>query len=105
MSAELKTLLTVHGGGRTIIEKWLNDWLGNRCSTLNSGFKIFTFSQNFKTTFGYYLSNFCVIISGQCCLFVPEDRSIEEKIDPKNIRYFSFLSENTEKISIYLEDD
>ena len=36
MSAQLKTLLTVHGGGQTIIEKWLNDWLGNRCSTLNS---------------------------------------------------------------------
>ena len=69
------------------------------------GFRIFKMFQNFKTTFGYYLSNFCVLISGQCSLFVPEDRSIEEKIDPKTLRYFCFLSENTEKISIYLEDD
>ena len=49
------------------------------------GFGIFKIFQNFKTTFEYYLSNFCVLISGQCSLFVPEDRSIEEKTGPKNI--------------------
>ena len=27
------------------------------------GFRIFKIFQNFKTTFGYYLSNFCVLIS------------------------------------------
>ena len=30
-----------------------------------SGFKIFKISQNFKTTVGYYLPNFCVLISFQ----------------------------------------
>ena len=49
------------------------------------GFGIFKIFQNFKTTFEYYLSNFCDLISDQCSIFVPEDRSKEEKIGPKNI--------------------
>ena len=30
--------------------------------TLFLGFQLFKIFENFKTTFGYYLSNFCVII-------------------------------------------
>ena len=75
MSAQLKTNMAVHGGGRTMIEKGL---IGKRMFnfkfavmrepdlqriTLFLGFKLFKIFENFKTTFGYYLSNFCVLIS------------------------------------------
>ena len=113
MSAQLKTHLTVHGGGRKIFEKWL---IGK--STFNFkftvirepdlqritflGFKIFKIFQNYKTTFGYYLSNFCVLLSFQAnVLFLYQNRKSARKI----FRYFSFLSKNIEKISIYLGDD
>ena len=33
--------------------------------TLFLGFKLFKIFENFKTTFGYYLFNFCVLISFQ----------------------------------------
>ena len=54
------------------------------------GFKIFKTFKNFKTTVRYYLSNFPYFISGQCSLFVPESRRIEEKIGPKNIQVILF---------------
>ena len=74
MSAQLKTHLEVHGGGRTMIEKWLiRKRMFNfklrvmRESGLQRiaflGFKIFKIFQNFKTTFGYYLADFYVLIS------------------------------------------
>ena len=76
MSAHLKTHLAVHGGGRTMIERWI---IGKRMLDFKFtvmrepdlqritflGFKIFKIFQNFKTTFGYYLSNFCVLVSFQ----------------------------------------
>ena len=71
------------------------------------GFKIFKIFQNFKTTFGYYLSNLCVLISFQINVFF-QYQSIKvqkRKLARKTFRYFSFLSKNIEKISIYLEDD
>ena len=72
MLAQLKTYLAVHGGGRTMIKKWL---IGKRMFNfkltvmreqdlqriLFLGFKIFKNFQNFKTTFRYYLPNFCVL--------------------------------------------
>ena len=71
------------------------------------GFKIFKIFQNFKTTFGYYLSNFCVLISFQAnVLFLYQRIKVQKrKSARKTFRYFSFLSKNIEKISIYLEDD
>ena len=73
MSAQLKTHLEVHGGGRTMIE--IGKRMFNFKFTVTRepdlqritflGFKIFKIFQNFKTTFGYYLSNFCVLISFQ----------------------------------------
>ena len=33
--------------------------------TLFLGFKLFKIFENFKTTFGYYLSDFCVLVSFQ----------------------------------------
>ena len=71
------------------------------------GFKIFKIFQNFKTTFGYYLSNFCVLISFQAnVLFLYQRIKVQKrKSTRKTFRYFSFLSKNIEKISIYLEDD
>ena len=77
MSAQLKMHLVVHGGGRTMIEKWLigkpmfnlnftvmREWDLQRI-TLFLNFKLFKIVENFKTTFWYYLSNFCVLISSQ----------------------------------------
>ena len=75
MSTQLKTHLVVHGGGRTMIKKSL---IGKRMFnfkftvmresdlqriTLFLGFKLVKIFENFKTTAGYYLSNFCVLIS------------------------------------------
>ena len=73
MSAQLKTHLAVYGGGRTVIKKCL---IGKRMFNFKFtvmresdlkritflGFKIFKIFQNFETTFGYYLSSFCVIV-------------------------------------------
>ena len=71
------------------------------------GFKIFKIFQNFKTTFGYYLPNFCVLISFQAnVLFLYQRIKVQKrKSARKTFRYFSFLSKNIEKISIYWEDD
>ena len=71
------------------------------------GFKIFKIFQNLKTTFGYYLFNFCVLISFQAnVLFLYQRTEVQKrKSTQKTFRYFSFLSKNIEKISIYLEDD
>ena len=75
------------------------------------GFKLLKIFENFKTTFGYYLSNFLCpyFISGQCFnvfFFILEYRSIGEKIDPKKHSGTSlFLVKNIEKVSICFEDD
>ena len=64
MSAQLKTHLAVHGGGRTMIKKRL---IGKRMFNFKFtvmrehnlqritflGFKMIKIFQNFKTTFGY----------------------------------------------------
>ena len=76
MLAQLKTHLAVHGGGRTVNEKLLigKCMFSFRFTVMREpdlqritflGFKIFKIFQNFKTTFGYYLFNFCVLISFQ----------------------------------------
>ena len=111
MSAQLKTHLAVHGGGRTMIEKQL---IG-KCMfnfkitvmrqpdvqriTLFLGFKLFKIFENFKTTFGYYLSNFCVFISFQAnvSMFSFYTRALNcrsENRPEKIFRYFSCLSKN-----------
>ena len=71
------------------------------------GFKIFKIFQNFKTIFRYYLSNFCVHISFQANVLSLHQRIKVQKRKSarKTFRYFSFLSINIEKISIYWEDD
>ena len=71
------------------------------------GFKILKIFQNFKTTLGYYLSNFCVLISFQVnVLFLYQRIEVQKrKSARKTFRYFSFVSKNSEKIYIYLEDD
>ena len=81
-------------------------------TTLFLDFKLFNIFENFKTTFGYYLSIFfCVLISFQTnvsmfFVFIPEYRSIGEKIGPKKHSGTSlFLVKNIEKISTYFEDD
>ena len=122
MSAQLKTHLAAHGGGRTMIKKWM---IG-KCMfnfkftvmrepdlqriTLFLGFKLFKIFDNFKTIFGYYLFNFCVLVSFQAnvsmfsfCSRVWQCR--RENQSEKTFRYFSFLIKNIEKISIYFEDD
>ena len=99
MSAQLKTHLAVHCGDRTMIEKWL---IGKRMfnfkftviqepdlqrTALFLSFKLCKIFENFKTTFEYCLSNFCVTISFPANVsmffFIPEYRSVEEKIGPK----------------------
>ena len=76
MSAQLKTHLAVHGGGRTLIEKWLivKRMFNFKFTVMRQpdlqritflGFKIFETFKNFKTTVRYYLSNSCVLISFQ----------------------------------------
>ena len=71
------------------------------------GFKIFKIFQNFKTTFGYYLFNICVLISFQANVLFLYQRVVVQKRRSarKTFRYFSFLSKNFEKNSIYLEDN
>ena len=71
------------------------------------GFKVFKIFQNFKTIFGYYLSNFCVLISFQAnVLFLYQRIKVQKrKSARKTFRYFSCLSKNIEKVSIYWEDD
>ena len=71
------------------------------------GFKIFKIFQNFKTIFGYYLANFCVLISFQTnVLFLYQRIEVwKRKSAGKTFKYFSFLSKNIEKISLFLEDD
>ena len=65
MSAQLKTHLAVHGGGRTMIEKWLigKHMFNFKFTVMQEpdlqritflGFKISKIFQNFKTIFGYY---------------------------------------------------
>ena len=75
-----------------------------RIATL--GFKIFKIFQNFKTTFGYYLSNFCVLISFQVNVLFLYQRieAQRRKLTRKTLKYFSFLSKNIEKISLHLEN-
>ena len=53
--------------------------LQNKPFRFKISFKTF---ENFKTTLGYYLSNFCILISFQANIpfFMPEYRSIEGKI-------------------------
>ena len=70
------------------------------------GFKIFKIFQNFKTTFGYYLSNFCVLISFQVNVLFLYQRieAQRRKLTRKTLKYFSFLSKNIEKISLHLEN-
>ena len=73
MSVQLKTYLAVHGSGRTMIEKRLigKGMFNFKFTAMQEpdlqritflGFKKFKIFQNFKTTFGYYLFNFCVLI-------------------------------------------
>ena len=71
------------------------------------GFKIFKIFQNFKTTFRYYLSNFCVLVSFQAnVLFLYQRIKVQKRRSArKTFRYFSFPSKNIEKIYIYQEDD
>ena len=71
------------------------------------GFKIFKIFHNFKTTFAYYLPNFCVLISFQAnVLFLYQRIKVQKrKSARKTFRYFSFVSKNIETISIYWEDD
>ena len=107
MSAELKTHMAVHGGGQTMIEKWL---IGKRMINFKFtvmrepglqrvtflGFKIFKISQNFKTLFGYYLPNFCVLMSFQdnVLFFYQRIEVQKRKSVRKTFRYFSFFSKN-----------
>ena len=116
MSAQLKMHLLVHGSGRTMIEKWL---IGKRMFNFkftvmrepdlqrikSLGFKMFKIFQNFKIIFGYYLSNFCVLISFQTNVLFLYQRIEKRKSARKTFKYFSFLSKNIEKISLYLEED
>ena len=71
------------------------------------GFKIFKIFQNFKTTFGYYLCNFCDLVSFQAnVLFLYQRIEVQKrKSARKMFNYFSFLSKNIKKISLYLKDD
>ena len=71
------------------------------------GFEIFKIFQNFKSTFGYYLSNFCVLVSFQAnVLFLYQRIKVSKrKSARKTFRCFSFLSKNIEKMYVYLEDD
>ena len=75
MSAQLKTNLVVQGGGQTMIEKRMFNFKFTvmrepdlQRIKLFPGFKLLKIFENFKTTFGYYLSNFLCpyLISGQC---------------------------------------
>ena len=70
-------------------------------------FKIFKVFQNFKTTFGYQLSNFGVLISFQAnVLFLYQRIEVwKRKSTRKTFKHFSFHSNNIEKNSLYLEDD
>ena len=104
MSAQLKTHLAVHGGGRTMIEKWL---IGKRMFNFKFtvmrepdlqritflGFKIFKIFQNFKTTFGYCLSNFCVLISFHAnVLFLYQRIEVQKRKSAwKTFRYLSLF--------------
>ena len=79
-------------------------------TTLFLGFKLCKIFENFKTPFGYYLSNFCVLISFQVnvSMFSFYARVLKyrrENRSEKPVRYFSFLSKNIEKISMYVKDD
>ena len=76
MSTQLQTHLAIYGGGRKMIEKWSIGkcmfsfkFTAMREPDLQGitflGFTIFKILQNFKITFGYYLSNFCVLVSFQ----------------------------------------
>ena len=71
------------------------------------GFEIFKIFQDFKTTFGYYLSNFCVLVSFQAkVLFLYQRIKVQKrKLARKTFRYFSFLSKIIEKMYIHWEDD
>ena len=71
------------------------------------GFKIFKIFQNFKTTFGYYLADFYVLISFLAnVLFLYQRIEVQKrKSARKTFRYFYFLSKTIEKISIFLEND
>ena len=52
------------------------------------GFRTFKVFQNLKLLSGFIYLIFVSLF--QCSLFVPEDRSIEEKIGPKNIQVLLF---------------
>ena len=99
MSAELKPHLAVYGGGRTMTEKWLIGkhmfnfkftvmrGPGLHRTTLFLGFNV-KFSRILKLLLGItyliFVSLFHFRSMFQCFLFMPEYRSIEEKIGPKN---------------------